>query len=115
MRHSEPRNPLHARYWTTSYPSRALLPMAALVEAVDESDFSNVQVPALFYFSEDDKVVDPDATIKFLSQWGGPAKAVTVEMGVDDDQYSHLIAGDIVSPGQNDVAVRTILDWIAGL
>jgi pimeloyl-ACP methyl ester carboxylesterase len=115
MRHTEPRNPLHARYWTTSYPSRALLPMAALVEAVDESDFSNVQVPALFYFSEDDKVVDPDATIKFLSQWGGPAKAVTVEMGVDDDQYSHLIAGDIVSPGQNDVAVRTILDWIAGL
>jgi len=34
---------------------------------------------------------------------------------VDDDQYSHLIAGDIVSPGQNDAAVRTILDWIAGL
>jgi pimeloyl-ACP methyl ester carboxylesterase len=115
MRHTEPRNPLHARYWTTSYPSRALLPMAALVAAVDQSDFSNVQVPALFYFSKDDQVVNPDATAKFLSRWGGPAKAVTVEMGVDDDQYSHLIAGDIVSPGQNDAAVRTILDWIAGL
>ena len=49
-RNSEPRNMLHARYWTTTYPTTALLPMAALVEA-DGGRFSGMSAPALFYYS----------------------------------------------------------------
>lgn len=114
-RQSTPRNALNARYWTTTYPTTALLPMAALVKAVVNADFGTAQIPALFYFSSDDQVVDPANTIDIASRWGGTATSITVTMGADDDEFSHVIAGDIVSPGQTEAATITMLDWINGL
>jgi hypothetical protein len=38
-----------------------------------------------------------------------------VTMVEGDDDYSHVIAGDIVSPGQNQRAVDRIVEWIKGL
>lgn len=114
-RQSTPRNALNARYWTTTYPTTALLPMATLVKAVVNADFSTAQAPALFYFSTDDQVVDPANTINIASRWGDTATSITVTMGADDDEFSHVIAGDIVSPGQTEAATITMLDWINGL
>ena len=114
-RQSTPRNALNARYWTTTYPTTALLPMATLVKAVVNADFSTAQTPALFYFSTDDQVVDPANTINIASRWGDTATSITVTMGADDDEFSHVIAGDIVSPGQTEAATITMLDWINSL
>ena len=114
-RQSIPRNALNARYWTTTYPTTALLPMATLVKAVVNADFSTAQTPALFYFSTDDQVVDPANTINSASRWGDTATSITVTMGADDDEFSHVIAGDIVSPGQTEAATITMLDWINSL
>jgi pimeloyl-ACP methyl ester carboxylesterase len=114
-RQSTPRNALNARYWTTTYPTTALLPMATLVKAVVNADFSTAQTPALFYFSTDDQVVDPANTINIASRWGDTATSITVTMGADDDEFSHVITGDIVSPGQTEAATITMLDWINGL
>ena len=54
-----PRNEQHARYWTIDYPTTALMPMAAIVAAVDAQSFADVQIPALFYYSLEDQVVVP--------------------------------------------------------
>jgi pimeloyl-ACP methyl ester carboxylesterase len=114
-RQSPPRNALNARYWTTIYPTTALLPMAALVKAVVNADVSAVQTPALFYYSLEDQVVDPARTIEIINRWGGAATSITVTMGAEDDEFSHVIAGDIVSPGQTDTATTAMHDWIKGL
>ena len=114
-RQSPPRNALNARYWTTTYPTTALLPMAALVKAVVNADVSAAQTPALFYFSHEDQVVDPAKTIDIAERWGTTATSITVTMGADDDEFSHVIAGDIVSPGQTKAATTAMLDWIKGL
>jgi hypothetical protein len=114
-RQSPPRNALNARYWTTTYPTTALLPMAALVKAVVNADVSAIQTPALFYFSHEDQVVDPAKTIDMAERWGATATSITVTMGADDDEFSHVIAGDIVSPGQTKAATTAMLDWIKGL
>jgi pimeloyl-ACP methyl ester carboxylesterase len=115
MRDSPPRNPLHARYWTTRYPTVALLPMAALVDRVVAADLASVTVPALFYFSPDDKIVRPDRTATVAGRWGGPASVVTPVLGQADDPLAHIIAGDIVSPGQTASAVAAILAWVRAL
>lgn len=112
-RNSEPRNMLHARYWTTTYPTTALLPMAALVEAVMGEDFSGMSVPALFYYSTDDLVVDPAETATFADQWGGAVAFVHPQLGNGDDEYAHVIAGDIVSPRQTGFAVEEMLRWLS--
>ena len=38
MRTSTPRNKLHARYWTTSYPTVSLIPMMQLIDMVDDAE-----------------------------------------------------------------------------
>ena len=103
---------LHARYWTTTYPTIALLPMAALVETVNRRDFSRVSVPALFYYSKNDLVVDPVQTKSFVKGWGGSKTVLHPKLSEKDDKYAHVIAGDIVSAHQTDFAVDGILHWL---
>ncbi len=110
-----PLNDAHQKYWTTLYPTVALIPMAAIVKYAREADYSGVTTPALFLFSDDDAVVDAETTRAISTKWGG---AVTLEprvMGEDDDPFNHVIAGDILSPGQNSETIVIISDWIGAL
>ena len=49
MKHN-PRNDLNKKYWTMSYPTIALIPMAKLVNEVNDKDYSKVDKPARFIF-----------------------------------------------------------------
>ena len=114
MKHN-PRNDLNKKYWTMSYTTNALIPMAKLVNEVNDRDYSKVKKPALFYFSMDDKVVDPKKIKKFISNWGGKSTTKIVKLSNSDDKYSHVLAGDIISPNQTEHAKKTILAWIKNL
>lgn len=111
----ELRNPAQARHWTTSFPVTALLPVAALARHVAGLDFSAAAVPALFYYSDRDQVVDARATARVAAAWGGPVTRAEPDLGPGVDPLAHVIAGDILSPANTDAAVNLILGWIAGL
>lgn len=111
-----PVSEAHARYWTESYPTRALVRMGALVRETRRRDFSAARVPALFVFSDEDRVVSAAATRRVAERWGGPvtlAPQTLPETGVD--RYAHVLAGDIVSPAMTDPVTRLVLDWTGGL
>jgi pimeloyl-ACP methyl ester carboxylesterase len=110
-----PRNDRHARYWMMTYPTTALMPMAAIVAAVDRESYDDVDIPALFYYSRQDQVVVPEKTAAFARSWGGVSKTIIASLTDDDDKFSHIIAGDIVSPNQTESAVDHMLAWINGL
>ena len=109
---SNPRNKLNSKFWTLNYPTTALIPMAKLVKIIKQKNFQNVTIPALFYFSLNDKVVNPQKTINFISQWGGESKTINVKMTKYDDKYSHIVAGDMISPKQTKKAFSEISRWI---
>jgi len=94
----EPRNPAQARHWTTAYPSTALFPLAALVKHARGLDYGGVRVPALFWYSPDDKVVVAGATDRVAAAWGGPVSRAEPALGEGVDPNAHIIAGDILSP-----------------
>ncbi len=106
-------DPEKNKYWTTVYPSEAVVPMFVLVDTVFALDFSQARVPALFWFSDDDSVVRPDLTHIVAQAWGAPAKINLVAMGEGDDPASHVVAGRLMSPGQTDATVAGILAWLA--
>lgn len=110
-----PINEGHAAHWTTSYPSLAVIPMAALVKHVRALDHSSVQVPAIFVYSDHDQVISPSAVRQVHSDWGGPKEIHALVMDPGDDPYSHVIAGDIMSPGQTDRVVALLAEWAADL
>jgi esterase/lipase len=111
----QPNSDAQAASWTTAYPSTAVLPLAALVKYTVAQDFSRVTVPALFYFSDHDKVVVPARTHEMTERWGGTVTRMTPRLGPQDDPNAHVITGDIISPGTTDNATRLILDWAQGL
>ncbi len=101
----------HETYWTTTYPTVAALPMAALVKAVDRLDLSQTKVPALFMMSDEDKVVSPVKTRQVAQDWGGPTNLDAFTLGEGDDPNRHVIAGDILSPGQTEWASTLMIAW----
>lgn len=110
-----PLNAEQARYWTTRYPTRALMPMAALARAARGLDYGTARMPALFIWSPQDRVVDPAAMVPVMEGWGGPVTRMAVTVSAGDDPYAHVIAGEIMSPGQTEAVVAAILSWAGGL
>jgi len=110
-----PANAEQAKYWTTSYPTTALFPLAATAAHARGLDYSVARMPALFIYALADQVVDPAAISPVAKAWGGPTTEALREMTAGDDAYSHVIAGDILSPGQTEPVVALILDWAIGL
>ncbi len=106
-------NEAQGRYWTTQYPSVAAVPLGALVDYTRSRDFSRATQPALFVFSEDDRVVSPEATRDVAGRWGGDVTLAPQVIGETDDPFDHVIAGDILSPGMTDSTVQLILGWIS--
>jgi esterase/lipase len=111
----EPINALQGKYWTTSYPPHAIIPMMTMIAHTENMDFSKVSIPAMFYFSDKDTVVDAAITRDVIAEWGGSVHVVNpILENVLTDSY-HVIAGDIVSPSQTVPATGAMLDWIKAL
>jgi len=108
-----PHNAEHARYWTTSYPTRALFPMRAVQRQAGAADYGAATVPLLVLMADGDRVVDSDATRRVVARWGAPARLEVIQGADDPDQ--HVIAGRILSPGTTDRLAELIAGWIAGL
>ena len=80
------RSKEHLIYWTTHYPTVALITLAALVKKVVSLNFSEKVCPALFIISQDDKVVDAK-------------KALQIEKnGEENHQYIWFIVVQMMIP-----------------
>ena len=110
-----PINAAHTAYWTTTYPTEAVQPMADAVRAVRTADLSGVTTPCLFAFNEADQVVDPAKTRAVMARWGGPAKELVITPAPGDDAMGHVMAGDVFSPGQTAPLARRISAWLADI
>jgi pimeloyl-ACP methyl ester carboxylesterase len=108
-----PHNAAHAKLWTTKYPMAALLPMAALTNLAYEAPVEKATIPALFIFSDSDKVVRPDRTREIAGRWGGPHEVVPVDNTGDPD--NHVIAGDALSPQTTAFLAQRIVVWVKAL
>lgn len=106
-------NAMHEKYWTSSYPTLATLPMGALLKLANSVDPGEISVPSLFVFSPDDQVVRPDLTAGIAARWGAPHRIVEVEKS--GDRNNHVIAGDALSPETTHRLANEIIAWIRTL
>lgn len=109
----EPHNAEHAKWWTTSYPSRAVFSMAALLKVTSGIHFENVNVPAIFIYSPEDRVVQVREIENVYRRWGGAKEIVRID-GVEDPSR-HVIAGDILSPSTTAPIEEAALSWLNSL
>ncbi|GMV06595.1 MAG: hypothetical protein AMXMBFR53_28710 [Gemmatimonadota bacterium] len=109
-----PLNEGQARHWTTCYPTRALLPMMALVDHVRGLDPGGIRAPLLVLYAPHDQVVDARRTEALFPLLGSRRKELLVVEGSDDPAH-HVLAGDIVSPGTTDAVVTLVVDFLKSL
>ncbi len=105
----ETHNDLHKRFWTSSYPTKALLPMGALTKLAANTPVEAIKQPVLMIYSETDTVVRADLIKSMAARWGG--KATLTALAKNDDPSSHVIAGDALSPGSTDEVAGMIIEW----
>lgn len=108
----EPANPQMARYWTTRYPVRALLPMMALVELVEDLPPEAVDVRTLVIYSPHDTVLDTAP----IAAWAAASDRRTA-LVVDDaiEHANHVLAGDILAPSRTARLAAAIVDFVRGV
>ena len=106
----EPLNEEHAKWWTTSYPSKAIFPMTSMLKVLKNVDKSEIKTPAFFIYSPNDKVIVAEEADKVASQWGGAVKILKIEEA--SDPYKHVIAGDILSPENTNRITYEIIAWL---
>jgi esterase/lipase len=102
----EPHNEEQGRFWTTCYPTEALLPMMGLVALARGIDPAALDVPTFVFFSPDDEVVEPERTREWYEELASPWKAIMEVRGGGDPSH-HVLAGDILAPDRTE--------WMAGL
>jgi pimeloyl-ACP methyl ester carboxylesterase len=108
-----PRNALHEKFWTTRYPMAATLPLVALTQLAYGAPVEKARIPALFIFSDSDKVVLPDRTREIAGRWGAAQELVPVDDTGDPD--NHVLAGDALSPSTTAFLAERIVVWVKAL
>ncbi|MGB5247772.1 MAG: alpha/beta fold hydrolase [Woeseia sp.] len=106
----EPANPMQARFWTSEYPTAAIIEVMRLVKAIRLSLPLQLQQPLLVFLSPDDDVINVDRAIDSLAQISAPAKEI-VEVKTEAPA-NHVLAGDILAPSQTDPVVQKTLEFL---
>lgn len=109
-----PANAEHARYWTWRYPSRALLPMMAVVRTVRDSALENIGTPTLVLYSPDDRVVSTAKIIEAHERLGAKIKPLIAIEG-SQDPSRHVLAGRILAARDTARVRGNIIDFFGEL
>lgn len=106
----EPANAAHARYWTTTYPTAAVVQVMRVVTAVRASLPLTLDVPLLVLVSEEDRVIDVERALEALSAIEAPVRRILSVESAGPGR--HIPAGDILSPEQTSITVTRIRAFV---
>ena len=108
-----PHNDLQARYWSTRYPTVALVEMMRLVKYTRNRLPLELDADLLTLYSPQDAVVSAAATLDAMQQITARRK-VLIEVTDSDDPAQHVLLGNVLSPRTTDESVEIILSFLAG-
>jgi esterase/lipase len=106
------QNDRHRDRWTSCYPLSATLAIGTLLRQARRGSFGDAQAPALFIWSNADRIVDHAASAKIAAEWGGDTTVLKVVPGPNDDPDAHVIAGEALSPSLTPQLTAAIANWI---
>ncbi len=109
-----PESAQEANAWTSSYPTKAIFPMMALVKFVRESDLSLFQTPVLVLYSESDETVEPAETKAAFTRLGSARKSIE-PVTYSKSKGQHVLAGAIKDAAAVAPMAEGIVQWVQSL
>ena len=105
------QNEHQALYWSTDYPSAALIEMVRVLDRAERKLAGTVPQRILMILAQDDQVVSAAAARAALQRIEARDERI-IEVTDSGDRSMHILAGDIMSPQTTDDIVRQIVDFV---
>ena len=91
---------------------KALFAVKDSVVAASRIDHSKIELPMLFWFSDNDRVVSAKYTRRIIAKMGKNVEVFNPILSAKDDPSKHGVLGEILSPTKTAQGVRKIIEWI---
>ena len=104
-------NEAQERYWSTRYPTAALVEMMRLVDRANERVHEAAVPRALLIYSPEDRVVAVDKLLAAFETLPAAVKKADARTETGDPGR-HVLAGDILSPETTPAIVERIADFV---
>ncbi|MDP6189264.1 MAG: alpha/beta hydrolase [Gammaproteobacteria bacterium] len=108
----DPVNAEQADCWTVPYPTKAVINLKYIINAVRKTDHQAIKVPTLFWFSDHDQTVSPAWMRKIAARMGGSVTIHNPVLTATDDPDQHVVLGDACSPSQTTSGASKMLQWL---
>ena len=112
-REFEPANDEQARYWTTRYPTAALIEMLRLVDLANANLYLASVPRALLVYSSKDIVVSPAKYLDAFQRLPATQKEQYEVIETSDPAF-HVLTGDILSPASVAPTADRIVAFVRG-
>ena len=107
---SEPVSEAHEKYWSVTYPTRALLPMMSMVKVARAIDPVLNKIPLITFYSPYDDTVSAEKIIALHGDLTCKNELVCIDNPEADSQ--HVIVGDILSPQNTDRVINDVVRFL---
>ncbi len=104
-------NEQQARYWSTTYPTTAVIEMMRLVDLANGHLPLTLEQSILTLYSPNDEVVSVDRMQAALARIDSSRK-VAIALDGSGDPSNHVLAGDIMAPENNAEVVEHIVRFL---
>jgi alpha-beta hydrolase superfamily lysophospholipase len=107
----QPDSAGHAEFWTTRYPSQAIVAVMDLVNHAQSLNLGNLEIPTLIIYSDSDTVVDTKAIRDRFDEIGAAQKLI-----IDLPEASrHELTGDALAPETVQPVLAQITRFLAAV
>lgn len=107
-----PHNERQARYWSTTYPMDAAVEMMRLVKFVRGKLPMRIEPDLLVLYSPADTVINVESMLTSLGQVSASRQSL-IAIERSGDPGNHVLAGNILSPGNNQAVVRHVVRFVS--
>jgi esterase/lipase len=100
-----------ARYWTSTYPTRALVEAMRLVKYARKKLPMTSDARLLMIISSQDQVISPDAAVAAFES-SQVARKQLIDIDNSDDPMNHVVTGRIMSPSTTERVAAIIVAFL---
>jgi alpha-beta hydrolase superfamily lysophospholipase len=105
----KPASSGHAAFWTTQYPSQAVVALMNLVNHARSLELRNLKIPTLVIYTDTDTVVDTKAIQDRFAQIGATQKLI-VNL---PEATRHELTGDALAPETVQPVLARIMQFLS--
>ncbi len=107
----EAESPVHARVWTNSYSTLAVIEMQKVVDWIRKVDLTNIKTPLAMMCMENDPTVSASAAENAYKRWGSAIKA-HIPVTRDSDSAEHVFTGHLAGPHRTEDTVKAFTEFL---